>query len=263
MMTHPPVHTPPGAGYDADVSTTPPSGPPPAPAKASVWEDFLDIFYAPSAVFARRERGSVWIPMLVVTVLIGTFFTLNSGMLEPMMDAEFRRSMAAAAEGGGPRPTTEQLDQIRAFGATMGKIMAFASMPIAILLVGAALWFAGKLVSARQTFHAALVVTAYAYMPKVLESLLVSVQGLLLDTSTLTGRFQLTFGIGRFLDPDTTSPVLLALLGRVDVFTLWVTVLLAIGLAVTGRVSKAQAAIAAAVVWLVGALPTVLPALRG
>ena len=25
--------------------------------KASVWEDFLDIFYAPSSVFARREHG--------------------------------------------------------------------------------------------------------------------------------------------------------------------------------------------------------------
>lgn len=262
-MTHPPVHTPPGAGYDADVSTTPPSAPPPAAAKASVWEDFLDIFYAPSAVFARREQGSVWIPMLVVTVLIGTFFVLNSGMLEAMMDAEFRRSMAAAAQGGGPQPTAEQLEQMRGFGATMAKVMAFVSVPIVILFVGTTLWFAGKLVSARQTFHAALVVAAYSYMPKVLETLLVSVQGLVLDASTLDGRFRLTFGIGRFLDPDTTSPVLLALLGRVDVFTLWVTVLLAIGLAVTGRIPKAQAAIAAAVVWLVGALPTVLPALRG
>ena len=262
-MTHPPVHTPPGAGYDADVSTTPQPAPPPAAAKASVWEDFLDIFYTPSAVFARREQGSVWIPMLVVTVLIGTFFVLNSGMLEPMMDAEFRRSMAAAAEGGRPQPTAEQLEQMRGFSATMAKIMAFVSMPLVILFVGAMLWLAGKLVSARQTFHAALVVTAYAYMPKVLEVLLVSVQGLLLDPGTLDGRYRLTFGVGRFLDPDTTAPVLLALLGRVDVFTLWVTALLAIGLAVTGRISRGQAAIAAAIVWLVGALPALLPALMG
>lgn len=266
-MTHPPAHTPPGAGFDAgldaNVNTAPPSAPTPAPAKASVWEDFLDIFYAPSAVFARRETGSVWIPMLVVTVLIGTFFALNAGMLEPMMDAEFRRSMEAAGQSGRPQPTAEQLEQMRGFGATMAKIMAFVSIPIVIFLVGASLWLAGKLVSARQTFHAALVVAAYSYMPKVLESLLASVQGLLVDAGTLDGRYRLTFGVGRFLDPDTTSPALLALLGRVDVFTIWVTVLLAIGLAVTGRIPKSQAAIAAAIVWLVGSLPTLLPALMG
>jgi hypothetical protein len=49
---------------------------------------------------------------------------------------------------------------------------------------------------------------------------------------------------------------------RVDLFTIWITVLLAIGLRVTGRVSGAQAAGVAALVWLVGALPGVLGALR-
>jgi hypothetical protein len=54
----------------------------------------------------------------------------------------------------------------------------------------------------------------------------------------------------------------LALLGRIDVFTIWVTILLAIGLSVTGKIPRSRAAIAAAVVWLVGALPSLLQALR-
>jgi hypothetical protein len=33
------------------------------PARTAVWEDFIDIFYAPSAVFRRREQGSVLVPM--------------------------------------------------------------------------------------------------------------------------------------------------------------------------------------------------------
>jgi hypothetical protein len=67
-------------------------------------------------------------------------------------------------------------------------------------------------------------------------------------------------GIARFLDPDTTSPLLLALLNRVDVFTIWVTVLLGIGLAITGKIPRGKAMIAAVIVWLIGALPTVYPA---
>ena len=54
-------------GADADLS--PPSASPAAsPASASVWEDFIDIFYAPSAVFARRSTSGFFIPMLVVTI---------------------------------------------------------------------------------------------------------------------------------------------------------------------------------------------------
>jgi hypothetical protein len=89
------------------------------------------------------------------------------------------------------------------------------------------------------------------------------IQGLIVDPATLDGRFRLSLGVGRFLDPDAASPVLLALVGRLDVFTIWVTVLLAIGLSVTGRIPRVRAAIAAALVWLLGALPALLGALRG
>ena len=71
-----------------------------------------------------------------------------------------------------------------------------------------------------------------------------------------------TLGVGRFLDPDVASPLLLAIVGRLDVFTIWVTVLLAIGLSVTGNISRQKAAIAAVVVWMLGALPLLLTALQ-
>jgi hypothetical protein len=63
------------------------------------------------------------------------------------------------------------------------------------------------------------------------------------------------FGVGRFLDPETTSPMLLVFAGPLDVFSLWMTVLVAIGFAVTGGIPRSRAAIGAAVVWLVAALP--------
>jgi hypothetical protein len=71
------------------------------------------------------------------------------------------------------------------------------------------------------------------------------------------------FNLARFMDPDGASPALIALASRFDLFTIWVTVLLAIGLHVVGRIPKQQAAIVAAITWVVGALPAVLGALRG
>jgi hypothetical protein len=226
------------------------------PDKASVWEDFLDIFYAPSAVFARRENGSFLIPMLVVSVLLGVLFMVNSRVMDPIMDAEMRRGMATAMENN-PQITPEMMEQGRGMMRMVGKVSAFIGIPIAIFAIGLTLWVVGKLFGARQTFRAAMVVAAYSYVPRVVESVLAGVQGFFVDPANLDGRYRLTLGIGRFLDPDTASPAVIGLLGRVDVFTIWVTVLLAIGLSVTGRIPRARAAAAGLVMWVIGALPGV------
>jgi hypothetical protein len=60
-------------------------------------------------------------------------------------------------------------------------------------------------------------------------------------------------GPARFIDPDL-HPVLIALLGRVDLITLWCTALLALGLSITGKISVQKAAIAAGLVWLLASL---------
>ena len=230
--------------------------------KASVWEDFLDIFYAPSAVFARRENGSFFIPMLVVTVMLGVLFLVNSRVTEPIMAAESQRAMAKAM-AANPKITPEMAAQMSGVTATITKVATFIGIPLVVFFTGVALYLVGKLFGAAQTFRAALVVAAYAYVPKILEGVLAGVQGFFVDPAQLDGQYRLTLGIGRFLDPDTTSAGLIGLLGRVDLFTIWVTVLLAIGLAVTGRISRGKAAMAALVVWILGALPGVARGFQG
>ena len=234
---------------------------PVAAPRAAVWEDFVDIFYAPSSVFARRQDGSLWIPMLVVTLLVGTVYYLTSGAMQPIMDAEFNRQ-AAVAMRKNPRITPEAMEAFRHIAARIGQVVTLVAMPIIITMIGTALWLVGKLFDARQTFKAALIVAAYSCVPKVIEAVLNGVQALMLDPAQLNGPFRVSLGLGRFFDPDVASPVLIALVGRMNVFTIWVTVLLAIGLSVTGKIPRQRAAIAAAIVWILGALPTLLQALR-
>jgi hypothetical protein len=229
--------------------------------RAAIWEDFVDIFMAPSSVFRRREHGSVFIPLIVVTLLTGVIFYLNSGALQPLFDAEFDRQMAAAMRDN-PKITPEMMEGMRTFGRRVGQVGVFVFLPIAMLCVGIVTWIAGKLVDAKESFFTALVVAAYSFTPRILEGVVNGLQALFLDPTQLNGRFRITFGPGRFLDPDTTSPLLLATVGRLDLFTLWITALIAIGLSVTGRIPLGRAAIAAAIVWIVGGLPTILQALR-
>lgn len=229
--------------------------------RAAVWEDFIDIFYAPSQVFARRAQESVWVPLVVLTIAMTALVYVNSGVLESVMSGEFDRGMAAAIKSN-PRITPEVVDQMRRVGLRFGQFGGLF-MPIGVLLTGTLVWLIGKLFEAKQTYHSAMVVASYAFMPRIVEGLLGGLQGLFLDPAQLNGRFRITLGIGPFFDPDTMSPLLLGLIGRIDVFTIWVTVLLAIGLSVTGGISRSRAFLAAPLIWAIGALPLVVQAMRG
>jgi hypothetical protein len=159
--------------------------------------------------------------------------------------------------------TADQIEAARKFSVAAAPIFAFIGSPFAILFLGIVIWVVGKFFDAKQTLNAAIGVATFSYVPRVVEGIVNRVQGFIVDPASLTSRFSLSLGVGRFLDPDTTSPLLLGLVGRIDVFTIWITALIAIGLAVTGKITRGRAAIAAAIVWLVGALPTVLPAAAG
>ena len=241
---------------DEPASEAPPAKP------ASYWEDFIDIFYAPSDVFRRREESGFAVPMIVLTLIIGVLTIAMSGAFQPIMDAEFSRNMASAMRKN-PNLTPEMAEKGRAIGEVFAKIGAFIFVPVGMFLVGLFLWLCGKLVDARQTLAAAIMVAAYSFTPRVLETLVKAVQALFMDPASLNGQFRISLSPARFLDPDVASPLLIAVLGRLDVFTIWVTVLLAIGLSVTGKIPRRRAAIAAGLVWLLGALPGVLTAARG
>ena len=244
---------------DRDETSATGSPLPPNPEKASLLDDFMDIFYAPSKVFARRAHSGFWIPLLIVTVLLGVIFIANRDLIEPIMEAEMARGMA---RGSGPQLTEEQMAASRRFMGTFATVGAFIATPVTLLGLGVVIWLVGKFFDSKQTLNAAIVVATFAYVPRVIEGVVNRIQGLMIDPNTLDSRYDLSLGVGRFFDADTTSPMLLGLIGRIDVFTIWVTILIAIGLAVTGKISRGSAAIAAIVVWFIGALPTLAGALN-
>lgn len=228
----------------------------PAPEKASLFEDFIDIFVSPSKVFARRATSGFFLVMVIVTVLIGVLYFANQGPMQGIMDAEFDRQVATIM-AKNPSLTGEQVQGMRGMMEMSTKFGVVVIIPIIVLLLGLAIWLLGKLFGAKFGYSAGAMIAAYAYTPRILESVLIAVQGLVLDTAAMRGRYQISLGVGRFLDPDTTSMGLLGVLGRIDLFTIWITILIGIGISVVGRIPRSQAMLAAALVWVLGALPAV------
>jgi Yip1 domain len=234
----------------------------PTPSNTSLWEDFVDIFYAPSSVFARRADGKFGKPLLFLVVVCAILAFLTKNAMQPVMDAEFARRSADMMRKN-PNLTAEQMASGRGFFETLGPIFFAVGITISVLGTGVVLWAVGKLFDAKASVSAAIMIATYAEMPRIVQILVNAAQGLFMAPEKLTSMYSIGISPARFMDPDHASPVVLALLSRVDPFVIWITVLLAIGLHVVGKVPKQQAYIAAAITWVVGALPAVFGAIRG
>ena len=242
--------------------TEPSASPTPAiPDKAGLFEDFIDIFGSPAKVFARRAQANPMAAFLIVTIiLIGLFFASKNAMA-PIFDAQYQKGIEAAMKSN-PSLTADQMAKGRGFADIAIIVTVSIVIPLSLLLIALVGFVLARVFGGTITYATALMVASYAYVPRIVGSIGVMIQTLIMDTSKLTSMHQLELGPGRFFDPLTASPLLLGLLSRFDIITLWVTVLLAIGLVTVGKVPRAKAAAVAVTFWLIGAIPVLLGAWR-
>ncbi len=229
----------------------------PAPESTSIWDDFIDIWTSPTAVFTRRSDGKFAHAMVFFIVLGAVLFFGTRGATAPIYDAEIARGMAASSQ----QLTPEQIEAARGMTGIMTGAFVVIGSPILLLLVGLSVWLGTRILGGTISYAQGLTIACFAEFPRLVEAVSTAVQAMLMDESALTGRYSVSLGVGRFFDPDTANAALLGLVGRIDLFTLWITVLVVIGVKVVGKRSTEQAVMAGAIVWLLGALPTVVPAL--
>jgi hypothetical protein len=239
---------------------------PPAPApkdSASAAEDLIDIFIAPSKVYERRAKASPMMPFLIVWVVLSALFFTGKGVLGPVFDAEIQGQLATQMKNN-PQLTPDMVEKMKPMMAISLNVAGVAGPPIVMLVVALIAWIVGRFIMGGNfSYGTALLIVAFAWFPKILEGVIDLCQGLLLDVTKMSSHFQLTLGVGRFLDPATTSQGMIALLGRIDLFTLWVTVLIVIGLIHAGKVEKGKAVGAGVIIWCIGAVPALFALLRG
>ena len=226
---------------------------PNVPEKASFWEDLIDIFYQPSTVFARRRAASAWPPYLFVVIAIAVLTFAMYNALEPAISADMQRAIQKAMEHD-PRLTQEAADKGMEIQATVGRYLFGVLIAFGVLVLGVFTWVIGKLFGSKADFNGAMLISSYAYMPRVLASIIAGTEGLLMDPAKLTSMSVFSVGPAHFFDPTTTSPFTMALLQRLDLMIIWETVLLAIGVAVLGRISRGKAISFGVVMWVLGGL---------
>ncbi len=221
------------------------------------WDDLIDIYVSPGALFARRAiTPRFGVALLVLVIGIIALYYLTATAMAPIFDAEFRRG-AAAAMRNNPQITLEQMEGFRGMSEKIGGLLVAGAIGVGAVLLGLAIWVTGKIFGAGLDFARAITIATFALFPRLVEFVLNAAQALVLPEESLTSRYSVSLGVGRFLDPSTTAPAVLGLLGRVDLITLWVSFLILLGFEQMGKLPRSQALGATLVVWLLGALPAV------
>lgn len=233
------------------------------PEKASLFEDFIDIFTSPSKVYARRADGNFWLILLILTVLFAVLAFASRAAIQTLMEVEFQRNVAKMMEQN-PSMTEDQIAQMRRIGGSVGMVMMYVAVPLLVLLFSIVVWLVGKLFGAALDYGQAAVIVAYAQIPRLLGSIVFLVQGLIMDPTTATSFHAYSISPARFMDPATTSPGLLAMMARFDLFNvIWPTILIGIGISVIGKVPREKGYMAAAVLWVIGSLGAIWALVRG
>jgi hypothetical protein len=248
----------PGAVMETRNETRPPQMSPdsgarpgqPTGDKTSFLEDYIDILYAPSSVFARRANSGFGLHLLVISLVTALLMFVNRGVMTQIFDAQYTARMAEMM-AANPQLTREQLEAARGISGTIGLIVSYIVTPIMLMIFGLVLWVIARVAGAKLGVKQAILVTVLASIPRILGFIAMTIQVAFMDTANVTNMGQLAIGPSRFMDVSTSN--LYKFATGLDLFAIWNAVLIGIGVAVIGKVSGARAAIVAVVVFLLGA----------
>ncbi len=220
-----------------------------APEKASRWEDFIDVIFSPGELYERRADEGWFKPFLILAVINVILYYALLPITGPMIEA-------AIQQNSPPNATPAQIEQ----GAKMMKYGMGIIAPVMYLIMIAGTALAIKLVSSLlepgATWRQSFVITTYAHFITVVQSLFVAIAAFIKSmTGGQPSAQDASFGLLRFMDVGT-DPVMRALLGRTDLFAIWIAALFAVGLIHIVRMPLGKAITTAAIVWALIALPS-------
>lgn len=226
----------------------------------------VDTYVAPSKTFTDILRNaSWWLPCILLLIFSAAFsYTAIHQVGIARMSENLLATMPKMQDMiSNSKP--EQAQQIHdRFQKNISSqfysgplILIASSFLISLLFMGSANFaFGGK-----ATYKRMLAMFWYSLLPLVISSILIS---LLLWLGVNTETFRVSNPIGTnpgYYLPDGSSPLLVALLSFIDVFSIWVFCLQTIGTAKVAGLSLGKAAGAVAIWWVLFMLLKLVPVL--
>jgi hypothetical protein len=205
------------------------------------------VFASPGPTFAAiARRPSWWLPLITCAVVS---IAATAAVL-PRIDFESALREGLAARG---RTIPEaQFDQILATQkrlAGLGYVWTALAPALIALVVGTVLLLAFKAFGWDLQFRQAFGVTSHALLPTIGISMLLILFVTRLDLVNPADLGDLTHSNPGFLVDRHANPALHSLEGSLDVFGIWMLILLVIGFAAAANVTRRKAAMLIVSLW--------------
>ena len=189
----------------------------------------IGVFFSPGKAFTDIARRPHWWVPLILIALLGTvylnIFTQRVGwesVIRPAIERLPNAQTMTAQQREQLIRTRQDLQVRRLRGSVV--ITLFYVFIFAVLLM----FLFDTMMSAGIGLKRMMAIVAYGFLPMVIQTLLSMVVLLLKDPEEFNLQNPLMFNVGAYLSPD--SPAALRALGSsIDLFSLWIMVLLAIG----------------------------------
>lgn len=218
----------------------------------SSWGRLVGVLTSPTNTFRSIGEKPTWVAPLLVLILLGL---ATSAMMSGKMDwGEITRD---SIEARGQEIPEDQLEGIIDFQEKAGPIFMYVGslvgQPALFLVIALVFMVLFKTLGGEVTFLKSFSVVLHSMMPRAVMALL-SIPVILgksefgfeqLKTGSL-----LTSNLGA-LAPEDASSSMVALLSSIDVFSIWVLVLLVIGFGTVAKVSRGAAAGGVIGLWVV------------
>ena len=250
----------------------------PEAARLSPLQRLFGVLFSPGETFADINRKPTWLAPLLIAIGLGVCSTLFfNWWVNPDWNRIGREMVRQRANKAGQEmPPEAQIEaQVKVMKVIGSLFPAFVVVftPIIFLIIAGAFALGMMLMQAQTTFKKILSVVAWSFCGVMsLVSTIVTDASLAvrdresldainpMDQSTISATH-----LGVLLSSDS-SPVLKALLSSFDLFSLWMIILLAIGLAaVSGsrKITRGKTATLVVSLWVVVVLLRVLGAAAG
>ncbi len=207
------------------------------PAGMSEGARLAGIFWEPKPVFQDlAERPRFWVPLLLLTVLSVAYivsFSQRAGW-----EGLFRRQFESNSrvQQLSPEQREQALAQSMKFAVPMAYASAVLGVPIATLVVAAILLGIFNLAGgANLKFAQAFSITCYSFMPSALATILAMVVLFLKDPADFDLQNPLPLSLGAFLGPQDAAAWIRSVANSFSLFTIWLILLLALGLSTAAR----------------------------
>lgn len=243
------------------------TGAAPAAVSLSQWQRVACTFTAPSKTFEDIRKGnrSWWLPLIVLALASYILFGAVVQKVGIRQTVENQITMNPSAQEQMAKATPEQREKGMQFWTVFSEVL-FVAAPALQMLYGVV--FSAVLMGTinfgfggRAKFGDLFAVVYYAWLPQVVKVLLgtaVIYAGMAPESFNIKN-FAPT-NLGAFLDPTDTARWLYALATSLDAVTIWMLVLMSVGVAAVAGVKRSAGYIAVFGWWVIIVFFTVVSA---